>query len=106
MADFIIRAVGLVGAAAFALLGRWTYLHPDRFLEKFHGKGISQSRLAVRWAKSVGGLWLFIAVYGILVGAVGWLLERIVSTGFFIVIFVALSALITWQLLKVQTVSP
>jgi hypothetical protein len=40
------------------------------------------------------------------VGAVGWLLERIVSTGFFIVIFVALSALITWQLLKVQTVSP
>ena len=103
VADFIIRAVGLVGAFAFALFGRWTYSHPNRFLDKFHGKGISHSRMAVSWAKLVGALWLFIAVYGILVGAFGWLLEKIGSTGFFIAIYVALSALITWQLLKART---
>jgi hypothetical protein len=106
VAGFIIRAVGLVGAFAFALLGRWTYSHPDRFLEKFHGRGISHSPLALRWAKSVGGLWVFIAVYGILVGVFGWLLEGIVSTGFFIAIYVPLSMLITWRLLKTRTAQP
>jgi hypothetical protein len=101
-----MRVVGLVGASAFAFLARWIFLHPQRFLEKFLGKGISHRRPVFTWAKSVGALWLFVAVYGILVGVFGWLFERILSMGFFIAIYVVLSALITWQLLKTRTAPP
>jgi hypothetical protein len=106
MPDFIILSLGLVGGIAFAFLGRWTYLNPKRFLEKFHGKGITHSRLAIGWAKLAGALWLFVAVYAILALMFGWLFERILSTGFFIAVFVPVTALITWQLLKTRIARP
>jgi hypothetical protein len=104
--DLIIRALGLIAVIAFAFLGRWIYLNPKRFLEKFLGKGITHGRPAFIWAKLVGALWLFVAVYGILVGAFGWFFERMLSTRFFIAIYAALSSLITWQLLKTRTAPP
>jgi hypothetical protein len=106
VSDIILRVVGIVACCACAFLARWIYLHPERFLEKFLGKGISHGRAAFIWAKSAGALWLSISVYAILVGMSGWLLEEVVSTGFFIAIYVPLSALITWQLLKTRTARP
>ncbi len=109
VADLIIRAVGLVAAVAFALLGRWVYSNPKVFLVKFLGKGISHGRPAFIWAKLAGALWSLVGVGGFLAGMFGWLFERIVSTGFLIatnVIYVALTSLITWQLLKTRPAPP
>jgi hypothetical protein len=103
VADIVFRAIGLVACCAFAFLGRWIYSHPKLFLEKFLGKGITHGRPAFIWAKLVGALWLFVAVGGILSGVFGWLPERIASSGPFIAIYVALAALISWQLLKART---
>jgi hypothetical protein len=103
MSDVVFHAIGLVACCAFAFLGRWIYSHPKLFLEKFLGKGTTHARPAFIFAKLVGALWLFIAVSGILSVLFGWLPERIVSTGPFIGVWVALSALITWQLLRERT---
>lgn len=100
MADLLIRAVGIIVAVGFALLGRWVYSHPKRFLERFEGVGESYGTFKLRFIKFAGAVWLFVAIYGIVSGLFGSLADRVVPTPLLVGIFVALSTLITWRLLR------
>jgi hypothetical protein len=100
MADLLIRAIGIALAAGLALLGRWVYSHPKRFLEKLEGVGESHGTFRLRSTKFAGAVWLFVAIYGIFSGLFGSLAARVVPTPLLVGIFVALSALISRRLLR------
>jgi len=91
--------VGLVFAVGFAALGRWVYRHPERFLDKFNPFIKPYSNLALRFTRSVGVLWLFVAIYGFF-AFLGQLIGQAVPAIILTVIFLVLSILTTWLLAK------
>jgi hypothetical protein len=66
----VIRISGLLLCGALATLGRWVYLHPEQFLEKFNPYGKPYSKFARRNAQFAGALWLFCIV--LLASLGGW----------------------------------
>jgi hypothetical protein len=100
MFDLFTHAAVLVGAVGFAFLGRWTYLHPQRFLDRFYGEGALLGAIAVGTTKFAGGLWLFVGICAIAIILVEPLGKRFVPAQLLIGVAPVLSGLITWQLLR------
>jgi hypothetical protein len=62
----MLNPIGLIFAVGHAALGKWGYRHPERLLDKFNPSLKPHSNLVLRFIRSVGVLWMFVAVYGIL----------------------------------------
>lgn len=97
--SWIIDLIGLLVFGAFAVLGRFVYLHPERSLEKFNPYGKPYGKCFVRQVQVFGAFMLVLSLY-VFLARLFTPLARKMPTPVFIAIFLALAGMISWRLLK------
>jgi hypothetical protein len=112
LATFMLTALGLALAIAFAAVGRWVYFHPERLYGIAFGDLLPKplSNFFLRFAKLFGAFILFVGMYGVASRLLILLFRALRSSDFNIFIFVAISSLLallaTLSLLRRVTFKP
>ena len=103
--ELFMYAMWLLAVIGLALLGRWVYRHPDRFLDKFNPYAKPHGRLALGWTKITGVLWVLVST-GAIFGCFMIPVARFIPDWITLPSIVLFAAAVTWFLLRQTKAKP